>query len=318
MIFALSVLEIVAPVFLLAGIGFIWVKLGFEYRIEFVTRLAMTLAVPSLIFVSLVNTTLEPTALAAITLASLAAYASVSVVVLALVRIFGLDRQTYAAPLIFGNTGNLGLPLALFAFGHTGLAYAVVVFAVMAILSFTYGIWLVAGTGSLGKAAKEPLAWATVAGAVFLWQGWKLPTFANNTLDLVGQMAIPLMLITLGVAVARLSPAGLLRPILLSLLKLGVCVPVAWAVAMYFDLDHAAFGILVLQIATPVAVTSYMLAEKYGADANAVAGLVVASTVIAIGALPLLLAALLQKCDVNLQRIALCCEKNKIQKARGK
>ena len=293
MTLVLTVLEIVAPVFLLAAVGFGWVKLGFEYRLQFVTRLAMTLAVPCLIFTALVNTTLDPAALTTLTLASLVAYAAVSGIVLVLVRVARLNQSTYAAPLIFGNTGNLGLPLALFAFGEVGLEYAVVVFAVMALLSFTYGIWLVAGAGSFTKALKEPLMWATVLGAVFLWQDWKLPTFLDNTLGLIGQMAIPLMLITLGVAVARLSPGGIGRAIVLSLVKLAICIGCAWVAADWFALDKAAFGILVLQVATPVAVTSYMLAEKYGADAQSVAGLVVVSTLMSIGALPLLLAVLL-------------------------
>ncbi|MCX7557999.1 AEC family transporter [Sulfitobacter sp. F26204] len=289
----LTVLEIVAPVFLLAGIGFVWVKLGFEYRLQFVTRLSMTLAVPCLIFTALVNTTLDPAALTALTLASLVAYAGVTLIVLGLVWVLGINQRTFSAPLIFGNTGNLGLPLALFAFGEIGLEYAVVVFAVMAILSFTFGIWLVAGAGSFGKVLKEPLVWATVLGALFLWQGWSLPAFADNTLRLIGQMAIPLMLITLGVAVARLSPSGIGRAIVLSAVKLVICVGCAWWAADYFDLERAAFGILVLQVATPVAVTSYMLAEKYGADSQSVAGLVVVSTLMSIGALPLLLAILL-------------------------
>ena len=293
MTLVLTVLEIVAPVFLLAAVGFGWVKLGFEYRLQFVTRLAMTMAVPCLIFTALVNTTLDPAALTTLSLAAIAAYALVSVVVLSMVRLAHLDQRTFAAPLIFGNTGNLGLPLALFAFGEIGLEYAVVVFAVMALLSFTYGIWLVAGAGSFTKALKEPLMWATVLGALFLWQGWRLPRFLDNTLGLIGQMAIPLMLITLGVAVARLSPKGIGRAVVLSAAKLVVCVGSAWLVADWFALDKVAFGILVLQVATPVAVTSYMLAEKFGADAQAVAGLAVVSTLMSIGALPLLLAMLL-------------------------
>lgn len=287
------VLEIVAPVFLLAGIGFAWVKLGFEYRIQFVTQIAMTLSVPCLIFVSLMQTEIDPAALTALSLATAAAYGAVSLAAGVLVSLARLDRRTYMAPLIFGNTGNLGLPLALFAFGETGLGYAVVVFAIMAIWSFTFGIWLVAGAGSLGKVLREPLVWGTVLGGLFLWQDWQTPVFLTNTLRLIGQMAIPMMLITLGVAVARLSPGRVMRAVLLSLVKLVLCVGIAWAAAMAFDLDRVAFGVLVLQVATPVAVTSYLLAEKYGADSQSVAGLVVVSTLMSVGALPLLLAVLL-------------------------
>ncbi|WP_299027313.1 AEC family transporter [uncultured Sulfitobacter sp.] len=289
----LTVLEIVAPVFLLAAVGFTWVKLGFEYRINFVTQLATTLAVPCLIFTALMQTQIAPAALTALSLASVVAYLGVTVAAAVLVRLTGLNTRTYLAPLIFGNTGNLGLPLALFAFGEEGLSYAVVVFAIMAIWTFTFGIWLVAGAGSFGKVLREPLVWATLLGGLFLWQDWQTPTFLTNTLELIGQMAIPLMLITLGVAVARLSPQGIGRAIVLSMVKLALCVGIAWLAALAFDLDRIAFGVLVLQVATPVAVTSYLLAEKYGADAQAVAGLVVVSTLISVGALPLLLAVLL-------------------------
>jgi malate permease and related proteins len=289
----LTVLEIVAPVFLLAGIGFAWVKLGFEYRIQFVTQLAMTLSVPCLIFVSLMNTQIDPTALTALSLATVVAYGGVTLVAAAIVWGMGLNRRTYLAPLIFGNTGNLGLPLALFAFGDAGLSYAVVVFAVMAIWSFTFGIWLVAGAGSFGKVVREPLVWGTLLGALFLVQGWQTPKFMTNTLTLLGQMAIPMMLITLGVAVARLTPGGVGRAVVLSAIKLVICVAIAWAAGVYFELDRTALGVLVLQVATPVAVTSYLLAEKYGADAQSVAGLVVVSTLMSVAALPILLAFLL-------------------------
>jgi predicted permease len=290
---ALTVLEIVAPVFLLGAVGFAWVKFGFEYRIQFVTQLSMTLGVPCLIFVALMETEVDARALTAISLAAVVAYAVITVVFWAIVRLLRLEVRTYLAPLIFGNTGNIGLPLALFAFGDAGLGFAVVVFAIMAVWSFTYGIWLVAGGGSLHKMLREPLVAATVAGLLFLWRDWETPVFLTNTLRLIGQMAIPLMLITLGVAVARLTPGGLGRALWLSALKAVICVAVAWGAGRWFALDPVPFAVLVLQVATPVAVTSYLLAEKYGADADAVAGLVVASTLLSVLLIPVLLGFLI-------------------------
>ncbi|ATG48194.1 transporter [Celeribacter ethanolicus] len=289
----LTVLEIVAPVFLLALIGFTWVKTGHEYRLEFVTKLTMTLSVPALIFTALVKADIEPAALSALSLASIVAYGGVTIAAWLVVKLMGLDSRTYLAPLIFGNTGNLGLPLALFAFGEAGLSYAVVVFAAMALWSFTFGVYVTAGGGSLGKAFKEPLVWATALGALFLWQGWTLPTFAMNTLSLLGQIAIPLMLITLGVAVARLHPHGLGRAAVMAVGKVVLCAGIAALAGLWFNLDPVPFAVLVVQIATPVAVTSYMLAEKYGADSDAVAALVVSSTLLSVIYLPILLALLI-------------------------
>ena len=289
----LTVFQIVAPVFILAAIGFAWVKFGWNYEIEFVTRLAMTLSVPALIFVALMKANITADTLSNLFFSSLIAYICLALIFWIVGKIFKLNMTTYWAPLIFGNTGNLGLPLAMFAFGEVGLSYAVVVFAVMAVGSFSIGVWMVSGGGSVNKVFKEPMVWATLLGALFLIQGWQTPKWATNTLELMGQMAIPLMLITLGVALARLKMKMISRAITLSVLKLIVSIGVAWIIGVYFDLNDVAFAVLVMQIATPVAVTSYLLAQKYGADANEVAGLVIASTVLSVFALPVLLGVLL-------------------------
>ena len=287
---ALTVLNITAPIFILAAVGYGWVKLGFEYRVEFVTRLAMTLSVPCLIFVALMTADIDPQALGALSLASFTAYGLVSIVFLGIVKLRKLDTSTYLAPLVFGNTGNLGLPLAMFAFGEEGLSYAVVVFAVMAILSFTIGVLVVAGGGSPIRVIKEPVVAATFLGALFLWQGWQTPIFLTNALELIGQMAIPIMLITLGVAIARLETNDMGRAVWLSAIKVMVSAGAAWTAARWFGLAPIPSAVLIVQLATPVAVTSYLLAKKYGHEAQPVAGLVVASTLLCVISLPLILA----------------------------
>lgn len=286
----LTVLDISAPVALLALAGYAWIKSGHDYPLDFVTKLSMNLSVPALIFTALMKSTLDPAALKALLLASVLGYGGLCAAFWALIRIAGLDRRTYLAPLIFGNTGNVGLPLALFAFGQTGLGYAVVVFAVMILFSFTFGVWLVAGGGSPVRVLREPTMLATLAGALFLSQGWHTPLWLTHTLDLLAQIAIPVMLITLGVAVAGLSAKGIARAALLAVVRVAICALLAIAAGFAVGLPHEAFAILVVQLTTPVAVTSYMMAAKYGADADSVAGLVIASTLLSVITLPLTLA----------------------------
>lgn len=253
----------------------------------------MTLAIPCLVSVSLMKAEIDPKTLGVFSLACLVAYVLVSIAMTVLVKLSKLDQQTFLAPLIFSNTGNLGLPLALFAFGETGLSYAVIVFAVSVIIQFTYGIYVVSGGGSLKKIVQEPLVFATLLGGLFLWQDWETPMFLTNTLELIGQMGIPIMLITLGVAVARLEIGSFRLPVILSITKVAICLACAALAASLFDLEQVAFGVLVVQATTPVAVTSYMLAEKYGADSDRVAGLVVVSTLLSIVTLPIILAAVI-------------------------
>ena len=192
-------------------------------------------------------------------------------------------------PLISGNTGNLGLPLCLFAFGDAGFGYAIIVFAVTSILAFTIGIWVVSGGGSPKQILKEPLVASTIFGLIFMWQGWETPTFLTNSLELIGQMAIPLMLITLGVAVARLKISEIKKSFFISGCKIFFGIVAAVLASLLFDLPEEAISVLIIQLSMPIAVTSYLLAEKYGADANAVAGLVVVSTLITVAISPILL-----------------------------
>jgi predicted permease len=289
----LTVLAIVAPVFLLGATGFVWARAGYDYPTEFITRMAMTLAVPCLIFTALMQADIAPATLTALSLATLVGYSGVMVLSWALVAVLGLDRAAYVAPLSFGNTGNLGLPLALFAFGDTGLGMAVVVFAVMVILSSTIGLWLVAGGAAPGRVLREPLLWATLLGGLFLSMGWHTPDWLTRALGLIGQMAIPLLLITLGVAIARLKPGLIGQAVWLSGAKLGLGLITGVTVGRIFGLEPVAFGVLVLQMATPVAVTAYLLAERYRANPDAVAGLVMISTLMSVASLPILLSFLL-------------------------
>ena len=287
-----TVLEVVTPVFLLAALGYFWVKLGFEYRVEFVTRLAMTLAVPALVFTSLTQNTINPKFLTEMIIVVCMAYAVVSVLALIFTFIFKLDLRTFLMPLISGNTGNLGLPLCFLAFGKDGLGYAVIVFAFTSIVAFTFGLWVVSGTRSFKQPLKEPLVPATILGLLFMFYGWEIPKILTNSLNLISQMAIPLMLITLGVAVARLKTQLAFKTLGISISKIMIGTIAGITVGYQFSIPYEAFAVLIIQMSMPVAVTSYLLAEKYGTNSEEVAGLVVVSTFLTTFTTPVILSFL--------------------------
>lgn len=288
-----QILQITAPVFLLTFVGYIWARLEFRFDLEFVTRLAISFSMPCLIFAVLVKAEIDPVVFGDIALASVVSYVVLGIAIWLGLRIAGLSMRTYLAPGVFANTGNVGLPVALFAYGQEGLALAIVIFAVMAIFSFTIGIYMIAGTGKLSEVLKQPLVYASILGGIFALQGWSVPLWLLNSLDLAGQIAIPLMLLTLGVSIAKLSVGEVGRAIALSLAKLMISTAVAALVVWLFDLTGAARGVLVLQLIMPVAVTSYLLAERYRSEPDSVAGTVVISTLISVGAVPVALALLL-------------------------
>ncbi|WP_118133186.1 AEC family transporter [Oceanicella sp. SM1341] len=288
-----KVLGVVAPVFILAGCGYVWVRMRLGYDLAFVSRLAMTLGMPCLIFTALARAEVDHAAMRDLAFAALAGYAAIAVLSYGMCRLFRLDIRAMLSPIIFGNTGNIGLPVILFAYGDTGLAYALVVFAVMIILNFSLGVWLVSGEGSR-EMLRQPMVYGAILGGFALYFDYDPPDWAMNTLTLLGQISIPLMLITLGVAIARLSARDVGLALGVSALKLAVGAGVSVVLVLAFGLGWgAAGGAFLLQMTMPVAVSSYLLAARYNTHPDAVAGLVVVSTLLSVPAIPVMLAFLL-------------------------
>ena len=288
-----QVLEITAPVFVLATIGYVWAKRGIPYDIAFVTRLATQIAMPCLIFSTLVRADISPAAVQEIALATLALYGAFAIVYAFAFRLAGLQLKTFLPPSVFNNSGNLGLPIALFAFGQEGLALSIVLFALMVSFQFSLGLWFVAGIERKWEAARQPMVWAGLAGIAMSMLGWKPPAFADNSIALIGQMGIPLMVLTLGVSISRIKPGAVLRAMLIAALRFVSAGAIGVGVATGLGLSGAAFGVLVLQSIMPAPVTNYLIALQYDQEPEEVAGLVVVSTLMSALTIPLTLSLLL-------------------------
>ena len=287
-----EIAAVVAPVFLLSGVGFLWVRRGIPYETGFVTRLALEIGTPSLIFSALIRTEIDLSAFQGIALASIGLYAALGLAGLAILRLLDLSPRVYLAPFVFANTGNIGLPLCLFAFGEEGLALAVVIFATMVVSNFTIGVWIVSGRPAPWEALKQPMVYATLLGALFAVKGWEVPLWLGNSLHLAGQMAIPLMLITLGASVAGLPKEAPWRIVGLSALKLCLSGAFGLAIAWAMGLSGTAYGVFMLQAVTPVPVTSYLIATRFDARPGEVARFVVISTALAALVIPVVIAFL--------------------------
>jgi predicted permease len=285
--------DIVAPIYVVAGLGWWWAWSGRRYDTPLVTDLIMTIGAPSLVFASLTGLQVPPAALATMAMAAVAAFATLTVVGAVALRALGLPRHTYLGPVVFMNVGNLGLPVCLFAFGEPGLALGVVFFAVGSLLQFTVGLTFWAGRLDVRGVVRTPLAWAAVLALVSLVTGHRPPEWIVRTTTVLGGLTIPLMQFTLGVSLGQLGFASLDRTFTVTALRLGLGLGVGLALAAAFGLEGVARGVFIVDCAMPVAVFNYLLAQRYDRAPEAVAGLVVVSTFLAFVTVPLLLAVLL-------------------------
>ncbi len=281
--------SIIAPVFICAGIGMAWERQGRPYDTEFVTTLTTNVGVPCLVFSTLADVDLDPQAFAVMAVAALAALASFAAVSTAVLGLARLPLRAFLPSMIFPNSGNMALPLSLLAFGEPGLALSIAYFAVYVVAQFVLTPVIAAGTMSLVALARMPILYAVAVAVLFMVAGAKPPAWIANTTRILGGMTIPLMLITLGISLAKLKVGSLGRSAALAVLRLVMGFTVGVALAETFGMSGAARGVLILQAAMPVAVFNYLFAQRYNQEPEEVAGIVVISTAVSFATLPVLL-----------------------------
>ena len=194
-----TIISILAPVFICVLIGYGWVRSGRSYDTGLITSIVTLFGAPCLVFYSLSSVELNPQHLIQMGLAAVFAnMAFIGIGRLGL-NLLHLPNQAFLQTLSFPNIGNVGLPLCFLTFGEEGLALGVTFFAVYMAIQMTFGVIFVSGTFSPLALLKTPIIPATLAAAAFLLTGTAPPKWLYNTTKLIGDLTIPLMLITLGV-----------------------------------------------------------------------------------------------------------------------
>lgn len=285
---------VVLPVLLVAGIGFTWARMGRRFDSVFLTDIVTNIGTPCLVAHALMTLDISPKSLAEMGVAVLTAVAGFLALGFVVLKVLKLSINSYLPALTFPNTGNMGLPLALFAFGEEGLALAVVYFSCTVTLQFTLGISLSAGNLSLSRIIRTPAIYAVLISVVVILLGIELPNWIENTIGLLGDLTIPMMLLTLGVSLAQLKVNALGRNLLLSCVRLAGGFLIALLVAQIYELPPTAEGVLIIQSAMPVAVFNFLFAQYYGRAHADVAAMVVISTALSFLTLPLLAYFVLQ------------------------
>ncbi len=270
-----DIFAVLAPVFISAGLGYLWARMGREFPTQTVSSLIMLIGTPCLIFHTLINIQLDPREVGVMAAAALAALVLFAIFGMLALKLAGLSLRGFLPCVMFPNAGNMGLPLAFFVVGSIG--------------QFTIGDSIAAGSLSLGRLVRTPVLYAVPAGLFFMLSDAQAPLWLTNTTQVLSGLTIPMMLIALGNSLARLKLSGAGRVIGLAALRLGMGLAVGWGLAEALGFEGAARGVLIMQSAMPAAVFNYMFALQYDTEPNDVAGMVVLSTTLSFVGLPFLL-----------------------------
>lgn len=264
-----------APLVVCAGIGVVWGRCGQPFATDFVSKLVTYVAIPALVFHTLMVSPLTVGDVFEVLLWSTAALLVAGVFAAGLLRLLKLPGRDLGQTAWIPNAGNLGLPMAELAFGLEGLTVAIAFFTVSSLLSFTLGLrWL---TGSMGQVWRQPVVWAVIAGLALRAADVTLPQWPIDSAHLVGSLAVPLMLLTLGYSLVGLPRSGLTQGAGVALVRYGSGLMAALLLWLALPEFRVAAPIA-LQLLMPCAVNSYLFARLHGRAGDVAAGAVLIST----------------------------------------
>ncbi len=286
-------LPVLFPIFAIILVGYVYASYNKKYKqavnIEFANRMNMEIFIPALLIDALSRQDFalldyQPLALAGLLMVLLS-----GVFAWIFAKVFSLSMPMFVPSMMFNNSGNMGLPLAVLAYGDDALSAAVILFLMSNLLHFTLGAYLVGGKISWWDLLRMPVNIATIIGLVISFSHWNMPEIIQTPIKMLAQIAIPLMLISLGVRMTSVDFSawriGLIGAIMCPL----VSVVAAFLILLFIPLEPMQRTELLLFATLPPAVLNYMFAEKYQQQPVEVASMVAVGNALSVFSLSLML-----------------------------
>jgi predicted permease len=282
------ILGITLPIFAIVLAGFIYGRVK-KPNMDGSNQIIIDLALPCLIFTSLSVKQFE------LTSASFFILAATIVVIFSGLLIWPFSKYSGTGPrallpsVMFGNVGPIGIPLTVLAFGVDGLAPAVLLLVFSNILHFSVGVGIMSGRVDAKLIYASPLVWATVLGVLFSYFHLSLPEWINISLSMVGNILVPLMLLSLGIRLSSSKIEYLKLGAIGSILSIISRLLITYLVLMLFPLEPIQKGALILFAGIPPAMFNYMIADRYKCEPDKVASIVIVGHLLSLLALPFVL-----------------------------
>jgi len=281
------ILHTIVPVFSILALG-VWLGGRSGVQARSLSEVSLWVASPALVFSLLADTTVDPARMAALAGGAVFVALGTAAMALGYMRVAGLGRG-FLLPCVFFNAGNMGLACARLAFGEPGLEAAAIIFVVLALLTSFFGVWIAKGERGFGEVLRAPLFYGSVGGLGVGLGGVEVPSLILEPVRMLGAMAIPLMLLNLGLQLRELRVRDLHHSVVAVVLRMGGGVACAFAYVSWLGIRGVDGQVLLLASVMPAAVMTSVLAERYDADPAVVASAIVLGTACSLLAIPALL-----------------------------
>jgi predicted permease len=283
-----QVISIIFPIFAIVLAGFLYARYRGTDMVA-ANRLNIEIFTPALIFSILSSEGFDLVQYADLAIGTAIVVLGTGLLVWPLTRLFNWPLPVFLPPMMFNNSGNMGLPLALFAFGEKALPAAMIMFLVENTLHFSVGNGIVTKSFSPLKLLRMPMLVATFAGIAISMTQFPIWSPLAKSIDLLGEICIPLMLFSLGVRMTGVNLKDWQIGLTGAVLGPAVSVAIAVAILPWLNLSELETAQLIVFAALPPAVLNYLVAERYDIDPPRVAAIVLLGNLASVVVIPLAL-----------------------------
>ena len=286
----IKLFEVVFPVFFVVGIGYYLGKKNPKIDTKFITNFAANIGTPAMVIYAVTSTGINFGIFRDYFwyyLLAIICFSIVGIINLFLINTKDIIREL--PPLIFPNTGNMGLPICLFAYGSQGLGVSASITSLIILMHFTVGVFLADRKFNLDVIIKNPPFYAIIFSAIVLFYEIDMPVFVINTTEWLMYVTIFLILMSLGIALTRLKVFSLNKAVISSITRMFIGPLIGIGLIWFFDLEGFAAGVLLIQCSMPSAVLNYLVGSIYSPKkvVDSVASTIVVSTLMSFITIPI-------------------------------
>ena len=286
----IKLFEVLFPVFFVVGIGYYLGKNNPKIDTSFITNFAANIGTPGMIIYSITSTNISFDIFKDYFwyyFIAMSIFALIGVVFLFFLKTKDIIREL--PPFIMPNTGNMGLPICLFAYGSQGLCVSASISALIILAHFTLGIFLADRKFNINVILKNPPFYAIIISVILLYFKVEVPLFIENTTFLLMYATIFLILMSLGISLTRFKVFSFKKALISSIGRVILGPLVGFLLIRYFNLEGFAAGVLLIQCSMPSAVLNYLVASIYSPKkiVDSVASTIVVSTVMSFITVPI-------------------------------
>jgi len=286
----LKLFEVLFPVFFIVGIGYYLGKKNPNFDTTFITNYSGNFGAPALFIFAISSSGVTYSVFSQYFIYAIIALSSFALLGVIFLFFMKKDISRELPPYFLPNTGNMGIPICLFAYGTLGMGVAAAISSLVILLHFTINIFLASKRFDIKVILKSPPTYAVIISVYFLYFDLEMPKVVLNTVMLLGYAMIVLILMSLGVSLTQLKVFSLKDSIISSIGRVILGPIIGFLIIKIFDLSGFAAGVLLIQSAMPSAILTYLVAEMYSPKkvVDSISSMIVVSTLMSLITVPII------------------------------